>query len=172
MIVVMAGLPGTGKSTLARELAARTSGVVLDKDRIRRVLFPPADIEYSTEQNDFCMGVLFETAGYLLRKDPQRFVFLDGRPFSKRSQVQEVLDLAATLQQPWRLLECVCSEEEVRTRLVKQAGEHPAADRDYSLYLRVKASWETITVSKTVIDTCRPLESAVQQALHVLCGGV
>ena len=39
MIVIMAGLPGTGKSTLARALAQRLAGAVLDKDEIRAALF-------------------------------------------------------------------------------------------------------------------------------------
>lgn len=168
MIVIMAGLPGCGKSTLARKLAERTSGVVLDKDVVRSALFPPQDIEYSRKQNDFCMHVLFETAAYLLTKDPQRFIFLDGRPFARNMQVQEVLDLAARLRQSWRILECVCSEETSRSRLEAQTGEHPAADRTFELYLRVKGHWEEIVEPKVVIDTERPLEDCVNEALQVL----
>ena len=70
MIVLMAGLPGTGKSTLARELAARTSGRVLSKDEIRHAIFLPEEIEYSTRQDDFCLQVMLETAGYLLARQP------------------------------------------------------------------------------------------------------
>ena len=55
MIVLMAGLPGTGKSTLARELAARTSGRVLSKDEIRHAIFLPEEIEFSSAQDDFCL---------------------------------------------------------------------------------------------------------------------
>jgi predicted kinase len=170
MIVLMAGLPASGKSTLCRELAARTSGTILDKDRIRAALFSGADIEYSTEQDDFCQHIILETAAYLLRKNPAKFVFLDGRPFSRRYQIDEVLKTAESLHQPWRILQCVCSDETARQRLWQQAqsGEHPAADRDYDLYLKVKTASEEITLPKMIVDTDQPFETCVQRALGFL----
>src|SRR5271165_2756709 len=111
MIVLMAGLPGTGKTTLARELAARTSGRVLSKDEFRHAIFSPEEIEYSSRQDDFCLQLMLETAGYLLATDPARNLLLDGRPFSRRYQIDNVLTGANRIGQPWRILECVCSEE-------------------------------------------------------------
>ena len=81
MIVLMAGLPGTGKSTLARELALRTSGRVLSKDDIRHAIFLSDEIEYWSRQDDFCMKQMLETAGFLLSRNRTRAIFLgrDGR---------------------------------------------------------------------------------------------
>jgi adenylylsulfate kinase len=170
MIVLMAGLPGSGKTTLARGLAARTSGAVLDKDQIRSALFAPPDIEYSTGQDDFCQQVMIETAGYILRKKPARLVFFDGRPFSRRSQIDQVVRAAESLQQPWRILQCVCSDESARQRLEEQAasGEHPARNRNYQLYLEVQARFEEITLPRTTIDTDQPFEVCVETALEAL----
>jgi len=166
----MVGLPGTGKTTVARELAARTAGRVLSKDEFRHAIFLPQEIEYSTRQDDFCLHVMLETAGYLLERNPERAVFLDGRTFSRRYQIENVIAAAARLRQPWRILECVCSDETARRRLSAdaEAGAHPAENRDFQLYLEVKARFEAITHAKTVIDTERPLESRVQRALDVL----
>jgi adenylylsulfate kinase len=170
MIVLMAGLPATGKSTLARELAARTAGRVLSKDEIRHAVFLPEEIEYSVRQDDYCMQIMLETAGFLLARNPLRAIFLDGRPFSRRYQIENVLTAAASLHQPWRIIECVCSEETARRRLAadSQAGSHAAGNRDYRLYVEVKSRFETITRSKTVIDTDQPLEICLQQALTAL----
>jgi predicted kinase len=173
MIVLMAGLPGSGKSTLARELCARLSGAVLSKDEIRRALFAPRDIEYSTEQDDFCQRVMLEAAAHLLQKNPGRFVFLDGRTFSRRYQIEQVFQTAESMGQSWHILECVCSEAIARQRLEEQAraGEHPARNRDYELYLRVKSRFEEITLPKTVVDTGQPIKVCVELALRALGDG-
>jgi predicted kinase len=69
MIVIMAGLPGTGKSTVARSLAQRLPAAVLDKDIIRAALFSAAHVEYSSEQDDFCQEIMVQTASYLLGEE-------------------------------------------------------------------------------------------------------
>src|SRR5205807_4701587 len=104
-------------TTLAREVAARLSGGVLNKDEFRHAIFVPEEIEYSSRQDDFCMQLMLATAGYLLQHQPGRFIFLDGRPFSRRYQIENVLTAAAVLHQPWRILECICSEETAKQPL-------------------------------------------------------
>lgn len=170
MIVLLAGLPGTGKSTLARELAANTSGRVLSKDAIRHAIFTSNEIEYSSRQDDFCVGLMLETAGYLLGRDPALTVFLDGRPFSRRYQIENVLAAADSLQQPWRILECVCSEETARRRIESDAasGSHPAGNRGYQLYLEVRARFEAIIFPKTMIDTDQALDVCIRLAMDTL----
>jgi adenylylsulfate kinase len=143
---------------------------VLSKDEIRHTLFSADEIVYSSRQDDFCMQVMLETAGYLLQQDSNRIVFLDGRPFSRRYQIDNVVTAAASLHQSWRILECVCSEEISRQRLEDQSvlGTHPAENRDYQLYLEVKSRFEAITLPKTVIDTGQPLQTCVEQALAAI----
>jgi adenylylsulfate kinase len=170
MIVLMAGLPGTGKSTIGRALADRVSGAVLNKDAVRHALFAGADVEFSRAQDDFVMDLLLQTAQFLWLRQPDRIVLLDGRPFSRATQVERVVHFAEGLQQPWRILECVCSEATARNRLQEQhsAGEHPAGNRNFELYLEVKNRFEPITRPKTVLDTDLPLETCVNLALNAL----
>lgn len=169
MIVLMAGLPGTGKSTLARELAHHTGGCVLGKDEIRAAIFAPEDIEFSTAQDDFVMEIMLQGARFLLQNSPTRTIFLDGRTFSRRCQIDRVFEFAAGLAQPCRIVECVCSDDSARRRLDEQRdSSHPAANRSFALYLEVKARFEPINRTKTVISTNQPLGECVQQALAAL----
>lgn len=171
MLVLMAGLPGTGKTTVACALALRTSGTVLNKDSIRAVLFEPRDLEYSTEQDDFVLEAMLQTAAYLFSKDSSRVIFLDGRPFSKAYQIDRVKRFAVSQKQSWQILECVCSEASARQRLQAQAAtdEHPAANRDFALYLEIKDAFEAIAAPKAVINTDEPIEACVDLALAAMC---
>jgi predicted kinase len=167
MLILMAGLPGTGKSTLSRALAADLGGTVIDKDQVRTVLFSPQDIEYSVEQDDFCMAVMLKVAGYLFRKDPARIVFLDGRTFSQTYQLKRATGFADAIGQPWRILECTCGESTARRRLTNDSS-HMAANRNFDLYLTVKSRFQEITFPKSLIDTDQPLESCIQLATAAL----
>ncbi|HZR28765.1 MAG TPA: ATP-binding protein [Terriglobales bacterium] len=167
MLILMAGLPGTGKSTLSQALAAKLGGTVIDKDQVRAALFSPADIEYSTEQDDFCMAVMLKVAGFLFRKDAARLIFLDGRTFSQTYQLKRATGFAEAVGQPWRILECTCTENAARKRLNNDPA-HVAANRNFDLYLTVKARFEEITFQKTVIDTDQPLETCIQLAIDAV----
>jgi predicted kinase len=167
-ILAMAGLPGTGKSTLAEALAAHLPACRLDKDTIRRCLIPQEEVDYSSEQNDFCMEVLFATAAYLLKRRPARVVIIDGRPFARRVQLQRLKEFAERIPADLKIIECVCPDDIVLARLRNQAHPHPAANRDLSLYLRLKREWEPIQHPRLVLDTSAPLSECLARCLEYL----
>src|SRR5258708_12385294 len=144
MLIAMAGLPGTGKSTLAHHLADACAGIVLDKDSIRAALFPIAQIEYSTRQDDFCMSILFQVASYMLRNDPSLYVILDGRTFSRKYQVPALDQLAEELKTPMKIIECTCSDEIEQKRLAAKAtigARHLTTHPDTHSYLPLKPAF-------------------------------
>jgi adenylylsulfate kinase len=168
MLLLMAGLPGTGKSTLARAIAERTGAFVLDKDLIRAALFPAELIEYSRDQDDFVLRVMLKVAGWIVRQDPKRIVILDGRPFSKKYQRDLVIHFAEWTKTRWRIVECTCSEETARRRI--EHADHPAADRNFELYQRVKSEWEEITRPKLMVDSEIPIDESTGKILAYLGG--
>ena len=173
MLVILAGLPGTGKSTLARVLAERLPGAVLDKDVIRAALFQPAHVEYSLAQDDFCQEIMLKTAAYLLAKDAGLHVLLDGRTFSRRYQRERVSEFCLQVGTTWATLECVCAEQTALGRLAEAMAQntHPAANRTPELYRQIREAWEPIDGPKLVIDTDAALDSCADRALCYLVHG-
>ena len=170
MIVILAGLPGTGKSTLAQALARRLAGAVLDKDVIRAALFQPAFVEYSQVQDDFCVEIMLKTASYLLAKDPGLHILLDGRTFSRRYQRERVIEFCRDAATLWAILECVCSEQTALRRLEEAVEQqtHPAANRTPDLYRRIRDAWESIEERKLVVDMDAGLDACIDRALLYL----
>ena len=162
---------GVATLTLNRpeRLNAFTDAMHVD---IRAALFSPDDIEYSVKQDDFVMEIMLEAARFLLQETPSRKIFLDGRTFSRRYQIDRVLEFARELAQPWAIIECACSDESARRRLDLETNAiHPAQNRTFALYLEVKARFEAITYPKTTISTDQSLEQCIEQALAAVTVG-
>jgi adenylylsulfate kinase len=173
VLIAMAGLPGSGKSTLAACLEKELGAVVLSKDRVRAVLFPPPVQDYSAVQDDITMDAIYRATAGILQRNPLQAVILDGRTFLRPGQINSLLDLGASPREPPRIIQCVCDDEVVRERLERDlaAGRHPAGNRTYALYLSLKAAAEPMTVPHLVVDTGRtPLDECVRHSLEYLKG--
>lgn len=170
MLVIMAGLPGSGKSTIARKLAHELPAVIIDKDIVRAGLFPPEEIEYSSRQDDFVVRMMLDLARFYYEKDPKRKLILDGRPFVRRYQVEQVTEFAHEIGQPVKLIVCRCSDEIARSRLewAAESKVHLAVNRDFALYKRLKADQEPYEYPHLVVDTSKNLQVTVQECIVYL----
>src|SRR5262245_39194107 len=123
MLIAMAGLPGSGKSTLAGCLAGELGAVVLGKDDVRAVLFPPRVLDYSAVQDEIAVAAIYQAAAAILRANPEQAVILDGRTFLRPGQLQPLLDLAASLGERPFVIECVCDDDVAKRRLEQDLAE-------------------------------------------------
>jgi predicted kinase len=166
--VLLAGYPGTGKSTLARAVSARLGGTVLDKDRAREALFPGAMTDYTREQDDLCVRAMLAAAEYLTKNQRVGFIFIDGRTFSNHEQVDEVVQAAERAGARWRILHVTCSDTVAEARLSRRDPENPARNRDVALYRRVKESFEAIAYPKLDVDTTEGVDAVMEAVCKYL----
>ena len=160
--VLFAGLPGTGKSTLAKALAERLGAAILDKDQVRNSLFPGVLTDYSAEQDQLCMRAMLEAAAYLTRRGQPDYIFFDGRTFSTQAQIQEVVLAAGLAGACWRILHVRCADAVAEERLARHDPGHPAQNRDPALYRRIKQHFEPIQQAKLEVDTTWGIDSQLK----------
>jgi predicted kinase len=172
-LVAFAGLPGTGKSTLARALAHRLDCPLFDKDALRAALFRPSEIEYSRAQDELVIECMQRAAEHLLLRGRVPVVVFDGRTYSRRAQVAALRDFARRLETPLFLIECTAAPAVARARLARDlaAGLHPAADRTPELYERLRAGAEPIEGPKLLLATDEESpEALLERVLDFVAG--
>lgn len=160
----MAGLPASGKSAIAQNLKSTLSAVLLDKDSLRDCLFKE-NVEYSREQDDLCVDVMYDVACFHILRRPQTPVILDGRTYTRRYQVEAVKKTALRASCPLVLIECVCSRETALNRLRQDKATHLAKDRDAALYEKSRAAAEPLEESRLTLDTD---ESSIEQSVQAI----
>ena len=171
-LLALAGLPGTGKSTLAAALSTQLGWPVLDKDLVRARLFGAA-VDYSREQDDRAMAALYADAVARLEAGAPGLI-VDGRTFTRRAAVATLAATAACSGARLLVVECRCEAELARERLARDAaaGTHPARNRDAALHDRLAAQAEPLAVpapgQHLVVRTDTEVAAAVAAVLAAL----
>lgn len=152
-LVVLAGLPGSGKSSLARALARRLDCPVFCKDRVREALFGPDRVRYTREQDDACVEALLAAAQACLGSRQESCAILDGRTFTGAGQVERLLEFerASGITLHWIRLDCSLTTAAARLRA--DAGSHPAADRDPERLIQLAARARRLPVPHLALSS-------------------
>jgi len=162
-LVLVAGVVGTGKSTVAAALADALGAVVVASDRVRKQLagLPPstriqAPLDqgiYAPDAVERTYAALFERARPIVGSG--RVAILDAT-FSRRRHRAMAADLAAELGVRERIIEVRCAPEIARARLARrEAAGLGASDAGPSFYERSVARFEPLLASERcdVVDT-------------------
>ncbi len=164
-VIVLVGLPGAGKSTLAASLARRLPDArVLDKDKVRHALFAPCD--YTSAERDVVFAALLDAARYHLGRG--RVVIFDGLTFSRRAQVAAVERVADDAGAFRAVIVCDVPLEVAIERCEADAAAgdgHLASNRDGELVRRVASEMEEPAGDYLTLDMTSEVDRLLEQAL-------
>jgi aminoglycoside phosphotransferase family enzyme/predicted kinase len=176
-LVLVGGLPGTGKSTLSRALGDRAGFDVLSSDRVRKELAGlSADADageafgrgiYSSEWTERTYRELLDRAVRELREGGRVVVDASFREEERRRQF---LDGARRNGVPFLFLLCRASGEVAGRRLDERSSD--ASDADRSVLREMTARWEPPSAAverwTRPVDTEAPVSETVDAALAIL----
>lgn len=102
MIHIVTGLPGTGKTEVARLLCQAVDGFLVQTDDVKQALYPNGEVsehgDFTSEQLDVVYRTLPVLALYLARALSEGQVVFEGC-FRAASQRQSVVDIATAASQ-------------------------------------------------------------------------
>ncbi len=173
-LVLVAGLPGTGKSTLARALAAE-GFVWVRSDAVRKQLAGlPPDSPAAAPVGEGIYSADWTERTYQRCLDLTRAALLEGERvvvdanFKSTAQRAPFVALARSLGLPLQLLLCTGEPELIEERLSRRTGD--VSDAGVAVYREASAQWEPIAddIEVSAIDTSGAPELAVAAAFSAL----
>jgi predicted kinase len=146
MIIIICGLPGVGKTTLAKELAPLVNAVLLSTDKIRKELFSRPT--YGRGERKLIYDVMILIAKYLHKAGINCILDATFTRESSRLEIKKKLGLAS---KDFHIIECICPEDIVILRLRQR--KHDYSDADFSVYEKMKRIYEPVNEEHITIDT-------------------
>jgi aminoglycoside phosphotransferase family enzyme/predicted kinase len=179
-LVLVTGITGTGKSTVAQELARRWDFSYISSDETRKALAGMGAEEhryeefgegiYSAEFSQRTYESMFQQAEEQLKAG--RSVVLDGT-FRRSAERSGAISSAQALGMETWIIECQLPDHIARQRLESRLAEGTSvSDGRWELYHRQQQEWEPVSEVAAdryiSLDTSGPVEENLQELLHRL----
>lgn len=162
VLIIVSGLPGTGKTFFSKGLAERVPLLVLESDALRKALFSlPSHSAGESSQLFRAIHLLIEK----LLKDGISLV-LDATNLSERFR-ERLYSIADRINARLVMVLVEAPPEVVRQRLADRAGDPEGnSDADWSVYCQMRSSVERISRNHYVVDTSRDIAPVIDKVVR------
>ncbi|MGQ9677075.1 MAG: AAA family ATPase [Chloroflexota bacterium] len=155
VLVLISGLPGSGKSYFARRLADRVRAVVIETDFVRKTIYSKP--RYTARESLF----VYRVSHYLIKRLLERGyrVIFDATNLLERKR-EELYHIAEQAEAKLVIVRVVAPEDVIRQRLESrqlQRSPEDLSEATWAVYERMKKTEEPIRRSHLVVDTSRDL---------------
>jgi predicted kinase len=145
MVIIVSGLPGSGKSYFASRLSQKLGAICINSDLERKQM--DAQGQYAFEDKLNVYEEMAHRAGERVRDG--KHVVVDATFY--RKEMRELFStLARLLYQPIVFIEIVADEQTIMGRLRRPMADHEA---DYSVYKLVKSQYEALDIEHLAIES-------------------
>jgi predicted kinase len=163
-LIVVSGLPGTGKSFFCRELAGRLSFLVLASDALRKILFPSP--QYQEGENRRLFSACHVLIEELLRKGIPIIFDATNLLEHHREYLYRAAERAGT---KLILVWVEAPTEVVRQRLLareKAAVSQYESEAGWEVYNKMKPRREKISRNHFVVDTSHDINPVIAKIVR------
>ena len=161
-LIIVSGLPGTGKSYFCRQLAQRLPAVILESDSLRKALFPSPG--YSAAESRRLFQACHLLIERLLGKGIP--VIFDATNLSEHNR-EYLYRIAERLGAKLVLVRVEAPPELVQARLKERALVSDASsDADWAVYQRMKPKSQRIRRRHYAVDTSRDITPVIGKIIR------
>jgi predicted kinase len=160
MIVIVFGLPGSGKSYFAERLAKKINADYVNSDRLRKEMFPKRT--YSAEEKAAVYNAMLQKMSVAAKQNQN--IVLDAT-FHKQKTRKAFID-GIRGQDKVYFIEIKAAENLIRQRLKKERADSEA---DYEVYKLLLQEWEPMNEAHLSLhSTDENISSLLQDAVKYL----
>ena len=163
-LIVVSGLPGTGKTYLSNKLAERIPFIVLESDALRKTLF--SFPTYSPQESSRLFRACHHLIEYLLKKGIP--AILDATNLSEKNR-EYLYSIADRLKIKLIIVRVEAPPQIVYQRLKNRHQEASAdnkSDADWEVYQKMKHSVQNISRNHYAVNTSRDITPVIEKIVR------
>ncbi|HWA35650.1 MAG TPA: AAA family ATPase [Cyclobacteriaceae bacterium] len=161
MIVIVFGLPGSGKTYFATRLARKMGAAYAGSDAVRMRFLKHRSYS-EMEKRLIYNNLLVQVAAAVKEK---KDLVVDGTFYNEAIRNIFIDEIEGKAM--YKLIEVTAPEAFIKERLSRRRAN---SDADYSVYLKIRDQWQPCLKEHMSVESTLPIEEMLQRAMYYLLG--